>query len=38
MDSIKAVIKNVPEYEYFKTVDELKGQGGYKKSEVLGQR
>ncbi|MDI9366950.1 MAG: M14 family zinc carboxypeptidase [Thermotogota bacterium] len=23
MDSIKAVIKNVPEYEYFKTVDEL---------------
>jgi hypothetical protein len=34
MDSIKAVIKNVPEYEYFKTVDELKGQGGYKKSEV----
>ena len=27
MDSIKAVIKNVPEYEYFKTVDELKGQG-----------
>ncbi len=38
MDSIKSVIKNVPDYEYFKTVDELKGQGGYKKSEVLGQR
>ncbi len=33
MDLIKAVIKNVPEYEYFKTVDELKGQG-LKKSEV----